>query len=96
MRCPMSEKLVVQQVADLKTIRVTCKNNHCGGVIEVPVKWLDKTISGPNGKGLSCPVCSAVFVDKSYSNELLVKLCQTIDALRDKSEFEVSFVFPNQ
>jgi hypothetical protein len=87
----MSKRYLVSfLIGDLKIVRVICRKNECGGVIEVPVdKLAGATL-------FECPICRQVI--HPHNTNPLIPLGKAINDLSNEAfrkEFDVEFVLPD-
>lgn len=83
----MSENLLKILAAELTTLRITCLNEECGTVIEMPIDRIREESS----KEIVCPLCQAK-IRSRQGTDTLSKLATAIDELKAVKGVEVSFI----
>jgi|SRR5450755_964804 hypothetical protein len=88
----MSEKLLrFFLMSEIRTIRLVCKNEGCGAIVEVPIEKLEQD------KWKTCRGCERPFgvTDQHSQLNWLQQLSQAIAGLRKAADdLEVEFVLP--
>ena len=91
----MSEHLLKILLTELKTVRVRCKNDQCGAVIELPVEKLTDRF-----RSTVCPVCRSLFVPPgsqaaAHGTNPFMNLAKAIELfVQLGSLVEIEFVLP--
>ena len=89
----MSRKLLAFLLSELKIIRLICKRQSCGGVIEVPV---DK-ISPEKFDAPKCPLCGHTLLTVHPDQNPILKVASAVTAMqRLKNDFEIEFVLNDE
>ena len=86
----MSEKLMrFFLLSDIKTVRLVCKRDGCGGIVEVPLRKLELV------KFKSCMVCGLPYFDDPTSEACLHTFFQSVAMLQAEwKHLEIEFVQP--
>lgn len=87
----MSETLFKFLLSELKTVRVRCRHNGCGAVVEIPTAELGHKFG--NGH---CPVCQQV-LQLPGDNNGFIQLAEAVKNLTGaKSNVEIEFALPDK
>lgn len=82
----MSETVLKILLSELDAVRIVCKNQPCGGVVEVKLADLGRFYKSGN-----CPLCGKNVVDKD-DNDLL-KLAEAVRGLQaQEDDLDIEFV----
>jgi hypothetical protein len=87
----MSETILKILASELETLRITCLEEKCGAVVELPVSRLHESST----KEVSCPMCRAK-IRSSLGTDPLSKLASALHDLKNTSGVEVSFILRKQ
>ena len=84
----MAERTLKIDAAELRTVRLVCRTERCGAVVESPLAHLAKSAS------LKCPVCGEEF-RRPGPDAALTKLAEAVGYLAQSNlPFELQFVLP--
>ena len=88
----MSEKLFKFLLSEITLVRVHCRNDVCGGVIEIPIEKL-----GTVFRNCSCPLCHRQFDQGNWHGDNLLMIfaeaVKRLNGIKDKVGLE--FVLPD-
>jgi len=86
----MSEHVLKILLSELVTVRVRCRQQGCGAIVEIPTEELDQKFHS----GL-CPFCRAVL--QLPQNNHLAELARALRELKAAhQQVEVQFVIPQK
>jgi hypothetical protein len=92
----MTDRLLRISRADLKSVRIACRKNECGGVIEVPIERLAQEVqTSPvrvGAKEIICPLCDNVCQTTDAASDPLHLIARGLLGLKDKNLIEVEFL----
>jgi hypothetical protein len=84
----MTETVLRVSLDELQTVRIVCRQEGCGGVIELPLADMTTRRSGLD----CCPVCSAQFARAFPPDEhLFLQIAQAIAKLKNIRSFTLEF-----
>lgn len=77
-------------LSDLKTVRIVCNRNACGGVIELPV------VNTAHVHTTKCPKCGDLFASVAGGESPYVRLAQVLGEFKHMAQHVgVEFVIPD-
>jgi hypothetical protein len=87
----LGEKAVKLPLKEFSVVRVVCRHEYCGAVLEVPIDRLESALRSSKG---ACPVCGSSFLNPTGGEDFVSALAKAIKGLssvsnRVESEFSV-------
>ena len=91
----MSKKLFAFLLSELKTVRIICKHDNCGVVVEVPVDKLNDKFGGSGA--VKCIHCGRLLTEFSIAavNPFSMVHHAIIESQRKDAKFDIEFVLPD-
>lgn len=92
-RLSLSETLFRFLVSELTSLRIICRHNDCGAVVELRLDHLS-ALDVPETK-LTCPACRNVIERGSSSDKIVTNLAKAILKFKNAADYvDVEFTLP--
>ncbi len=86
----MSEHVFKFLIGELKTVRIICRNDNCGAVMEVPLHRVSSRMDAT----VTCPACSKEIQHHRSDDKSLSEFADAILEIQKAKKFGIEFAIP--